>query len=67
LIRGKVPPPASDPRHMSVYTIKHLKNVLSNSGLTVNYIAGCDASPEWLSKISIKYLCKTIVIEFHKK
>jgi ubiquinone/menaquinone biosynthesis C-methylase UbiE len=62
-IKGKVPPPASDPRHMNVYTINHLKKELSHAGLMTQYIAGCDASPGWFAKISKKYLCKTILIE----
>ena len=64
--KGKVPGPAADPRHMSIYTINHLKNELSNTGFTVTYIDGCDASPGWLSKVSVKYLCKTILIGAEK-
>jgi 2-polyprenyl-3-methyl-5-hydroxy-6-metoxy-1,4-benzoquinol methylase len=65
-IKGKVPLPAADPRHMSIYTIKHLQKLLIKYNFSPNYIAGCDASPGWLSHLSRRYLCKTIVIEGKK-
>jgi ubiquinone/menaquinone biosynthesis C-methylase UbiE len=65
-IKGKVPPPASDPRHMSIYTIKHLKKELTKQKFAISYVAGCDASPGWFSHISKRYLCKTIVLEGEK-
>lgn len=65
-IKGKVPQPASDPRHMSIYTIKHLKKELVKQNFTIKYVAGCDASPGWFSRISRRFLCKTIIIESEK-
>ncbi len=65
-LRGNVPLPASDPRHMSVFTIKHLKKELTKINFDVSYVAGSDASYEWLANISKRYLCKTIIIEGKK-
>lgn len=61
--RGKVPLPAADHRHMSVYTIKHMTRQLEGKNFAVDYIGGCDASPAWLSRVSRRFLCKTIVLE----
>ena len=65
--KGKVPLPAADRRHMSVYTIKHISKKLEDKSLNVKYIAGCDSSPPWLSRISRRYLCKTILVETKKQ
>ena len=66
LIRGKMPGPAADTRHMSVYTQRFLGQQMQQAGLTVTKRAGCDASPEWLSRISRRFLCKTICVEAGK-
>jgi 2-polyprenyl-3-methyl-5-hydroxy-6-metoxy-1,4-benzoquinol methylase len=66
LIRGKMPGPAADTRHMSVYTHRFLRQQMQQAGLTVTERAGCDASPEWFSKISRRFLCKTIAVEAKK-
>ena len=61
--KGKVPLPAADTRHMSVYTIKHMIKKLEENNLSVELVAGCDASPSWFSKVSRRYLCKTVLFE----
>jgi 2-polyprenyl-3-methyl-5-hydroxy-6-metoxy-1,4-benzoquinol methylase len=61
--KGKVPHPAADPRHMSVFTLPFLSQKLQGVGFQITYTAGCDASPMWLARISKRYLCKTIVVE----
>lgn len=66
LARGKMPHPAADPRHMSIFTLDFLKKKMISSGLSVSYSAGCDASPSFLSRVSIRYLCKTIMVEVEK-
>jgi hypothetical protein len=48
---------------MSIFTLRFLKQQIEKTGLKVTYTSGCDASPGWLSKISVKYLCKTIIAE----
>ena len=63
LIKGKMPNPAADTRHMSIFTLRFLKQQIEKTGLKVTYNTGCDASPAWLSKISVRYFCKTIVAE----
>jgi predicted SAM-dependent methyltransferase len=64
--RGKLPGPAADIRHMSVFTHRHLAKLLRGAGFTVTQHAGTDASPEWFAKLSPKFLCKTIAIEARK-
>ena len=66
LVRGKVPGPAADPRHMSVFTHRFLGQILERNGLTVTLHAGCDASPEWLAKISPRFFARTIAVEAQK-
>lgn len=66
LLRGKMPGPAADPRHMSIFTYKFLSQLMTRHGLTVTNPSGVDASPEWFSKISPNYLCKTIAVEGRK-
>lgn len=63
LMRGKMPPPAADLRHLSIYTKRFLVERLQKSGLRPINFFGCDASPDWFANISRRYLCKTIVIE----
>ncbi len=63
LWRGKMPHPAADPRHMSIFTIAFLKKEMKKAGFEIVYTDGCDASPSWFSKISKRYLCKTIMVE----
>jgi ubiquinone/menaquinone biosynthesis C-methylase UbiE len=67
LIRGKMPGPAADSRHMSIFTHRHLAKLMRASGLNVTLHSGTDASPEWFSKLSPRYLCKTIAVEGEKK
>jgi ubiquinone/menaquinone biosynthesis C-methylase UbiE len=67
LIRGKMPGPAADSRHMSIFTHRHLSKLMRTSGLNVTLHSGTDASPEWFSKLSPRYLCKTIAVEGEKK
>jgi len=66
LTRGKMPHPAADPRHMSIFTIRFLKEQMVKAGFNVGFTAGCDASPPGLAYISKKYLCKTILVEGEK-
>ncbi len=63
LFKGKMPNPAADTRHMSIFTKRFLKQQIEKTGLKVCYTTGCDASPTWLSKISTRYFCKTIIAE----
>ncbi|MBC8465616.1 class I SAM-dependent methyltransferase [bacterium] len=63
LFKGKMPNPAADTRHMSIFTMRFLKQQIEKTGLEVCYATGCDASPAWLSKVSVRYLCKTIIAE----
>lgn len=63
LIRGKMPGPAADTRHMSVFTHRFLEQMMRRAGFTVTHRSGCDASPDWFAKVSPKYLCKTIAVE----
>jgi ubiquinone/menaquinone biosynthesis C-methylase UbiE len=67
LARGKMPGPAADPRHMSVFTHRFLGQMLQRNGLTVTRHAGCDASPEWLARISPRYFARTIAVEANKR
>jgi ubiquinone/menaquinone biosynthesis C-methylase UbiE len=67
LVRGKMPGPAADTRHMSVFTHKFLAKLFSQNGLQVILPSGVDASPEWLAKLSPKYLCKTIAVVGEKR
>ncbi len=67
LVRGKMPGPAADPRHMSIFTHKFLARLMHAHGLRVTRASGVDASPEWLAGLSPKYLCKTIAVEGGKK
>jgi ubiquinone/menaquinone biosynthesis C-methylase UbiE len=63
LMRGKMPHPAADKRHMSIYTLRFLEKQMREAGLSIEFTAGCNASPAWLSKISSRQLCKTILAE----
>ncbi len=66
LIRGKMPGPAADPRHMSIFTHKFLAQLMNRHGLRVSVKSGVDASPEWFANLSPKYLAKTIAVEGEK-
>lgn len=66
LIRGKLPGPAADTRHMSVFTHRFLGQLLARAGFTVTLHSGCDASPAWFATLSLRYLCKTIAVEARK-
>lgn len=63
LMRGKMPHPAADKRHMSIYTLRFLEKQMTEAGLVVEFTGGCNASPPWLSKVSRRFLCKTILAE----
>jgi len=63
LIRGKMPHPAADKRHMSIYTLQFLQKQMREAGFAIEFTAGCNASPAWLSKVSKRQLCKTILAE----
>jgi ubiquinone/menaquinone biosynthesis C-methylase UbiE len=67
LLRGKMPGPAADARHMSIFTHRYLDKLFRQAGMRMTVRAGVDASPEWFSKISPCYLCKTIAVEGEKK
>ncbi|MCC6476830.1 class I SAM-dependent methyltransferase [bacterium] len=67
LVRGKMPGPAADTRHMSVFTHKFMAKLFNQNGLHVILPSGVDASPEWLAKLSPKYLCKTIAVVGEKR
>ncbi len=67
LARGKMPHPAADKRHMSVYTLKHLKKLMRQQGLQPVFHAGCDVVPELLPRLSPAYLSKTILVEGVKR
>jgi ubiquinone/menaquinone biosynthesis C-methylase UbiE len=67
LARGKMPVPAADTRHMSIFTHKFLRKLFDQNGLRVILPSGVDASPEWFAKISPKYLCKTIAVVGEKR
>ena len=67
LVRGKMPGPAADTRHMSIFTHKFIAKLFEASGLKVIHPGGVDASPEWLAKVSPKYLCKTIAVVGEKR
>lgn len=67
LIRGKMPGPAADSRHMSVFTHKFIAKLFDQAGMKVIHPGGVDASPEWFAKISPKYLCKTIAVVGEKR
>jgi ubiquinone/menaquinone biosynthesis C-methylase UbiE len=67
LIRGKMPGPAADTRHLSIFTHRFLEQMLNRAGLTATLHSGCDASPDWFAKISPRYLCKTIAVEGRKR
>jgi len=66
LTRGKMPHPAADPRHMSIFTLRFLQEQMKKAGFKVLFTAGCDASPPFLAKVSKHYLCKTIMVEGEK-
>lgn len=63
LARGKMPGPAADPRHMSVFTHRFLEKQLRAAGLRVTLHSGCDASPAWLGRLSPRFFCRTIAVE----
>ncbi|RQV99285.1 class I SAM-dependent methyltransferase [bacterium] len=63
LLRGKMPGPAADTRHMSIFTQKYIEKLFRQTGLRMTHCSGVDASPEWFSMISSRYLCKTIAVE----
>ena len=65
--RGKVPGPAADPRHMSVFTHRFLARMLDQQALRVSHASGVDASPSWLATLSPKYLARTIAVEAAKR
>lgn len=67
LIRGKMPGPAADTRHMSIFTHKFLSKLFNQAGMRVILPGGVDASPEWFASVSPKYLCKTIAVVGEKK
>lgn len=67
LVRGKVPGPAADMRHMKVFTHKFVAKLFDQAGMNVIHPGGVDASPEWFSKVSPKYLCKTIAVVGEKR
>lgn len=67
LVRGKMPHPAADKRHMSVFTLKHLKKLMRQHGLQPVFHAGCDVEPELLPRLSTAYLSKTILVEGVKR
>ncbi|MBK6766627.1 MAG: class I SAM-dependent methyltransferase [bacterium] len=67
LVRGKMPGPAADARHMSVFTHKFIVKLFHQAGMKVIHPGGVDASPEWFAKISPKYLCKTIAVVGEKR
>ena len=67
LIRGKMPGPAADLRHMSIFTHRFLAEQMQRAGFTITHRSGCDASPEWFAKISPRFLCKTIAVEGRKQ
>lgn len=67
LWRGKMPGPAADKRHMSIYTHRFLARQLAEAGFRVTKHAGCDASPAWLAKLSPRYLSRVILIEARKR
>jgi len=67
LVRGKMPGPAADSRHMSIFTHKFIAKLFQQAGMKVIHPGGVDASPEWLAKISPKYLCKTIAVVGEKR
>jgi len=65
-LRGKVPRPAADPRHMGVFTLTHLRKLMGRAGLHADFAAGCDASPAWLARLSLRFFSKTLVVEGRK-
>ncbi len=67
LLRGKMPGPAADARHMSIFTHSHLAKLMRATGLQVTLHSGVDASPEWFAKLSPNFLCKTIAVEGMKR
>lgn len=67
LMRGKMPGPAADTRHMSIFTHKFIAKLFEQAGLRVIVPGGVDASPEWFAKLSPKYLCKTIAVVGEKR
>lgn len=67
LVRGKMPGPAADSRHMSIFTHKFITKLFHQAGVNVIHPGGVDASPEWFAKISPKYLCKTIAVVGEKR
>ncbi|RPH95277.1 class I SAM-dependent methyltransferase [candidate division KSB1 bacterium] len=67
LIRGKMPGPASDPRHMSVFTHRFLDKMLKECNFNMTVRSGCEASPEWLAHVSPRYFCRTIAVEAQKQ
>ena len=67
LMRGKMPHPAADPRHMSIFTLRFLTELLTQKDFEISMVAGCDASPPFLARISVRYLSKTIVVEARKR
>jgi ubiquinone/menaquinone biosynthesis C-methylase UbiE len=62
LFRGKMPGPAADTRHMSIFTHNFMAKLFQQAGLRVITPGGVDASPEWFARVSPKYLCKTIAV-----
>lgn len=67
LVRGKMPGPAADPRHMSVFTHRFLRQLIERNDLTVTLRTGCDASPEWFARVSCRYFCRTIAVEAQRQ
>ncbi len=63
LARGKMPHPARDMRHMSIYTLRFLAERMKKAGFDVVFTAGCDASPPFLARVSKRYLAKTVLVE----
>ncbi|MDD5088318.1 MAG: methyltransferase domain-containing protein, partial [bacterium] len=63
LARGKMPGPAADPRHMSVFTHRFLEKQLAAAGFRVTLHSGCDASPAWLGRLSPRFFSRTICVE----
>ena len=50
----------------TVHTVEHVLAAIAGlqiDNLSVELVAGCDASPSWLSKVSRRYLCKTVLFE----
>jgi 2-polyprenyl-3-methyl-5-hydroxy-6-metoxy-1,4-benzoquinol methylase len=66
LARGKVPHPAADERHMSIFTLNFLTKLATKAQLNSRRSFGTDSSPTVFAKISPRLLAKTILLEVEK-